>query len=165
MGGSPNASIKVVSSFILALDVMIFCKSKKRAEKTLRNIIPFIEKKLFLKVNKDKTGVAYISKVKFLDYTFYRYKGECRLRVHPKSREKMKNRLKELTHRGNGWGNEYRQLKLKQFITGWINYFSLADIKSLLMQTDEWLRCRIRAIYWKQWKKVKTRYKMIGKYN
>ena len=61
-------------------------------------------------------------------------------------------------------GNEFRQLKLMQFIRGWINYFSLADMKSLLIKTDEWLRRKIRAIYWKQWKKVKTRYKMIRKY-
>ena len=146
-------------------DVMIFCKSKKSAKRGLTNIIPFIEKKLFLKVNKDKTGVAHISKVKFLGYAFYRFRGECRFRVHQKSREKMRNRLKELTHRSNGWSNEYRQLKLRQFIIGWINYFSLADMKSLLIQIDEWLRRRIRAIYWKQWKKVKTRYKMIRKCN
>src|SRR5690606_10734883 len=65
-------------------DVMIFCKSKKSAKRTLSNITPFIEEKLFLKVNKDKTQVAHISKVRFLGYAFYRYKGKCRFRVHPK---------------------------------------------------------------------------------
>ena len=146
-------------------DVMIFCKSKKSAKRTLSNITPFIEEKLFLKVNKDKTQVAHISKVRFLGYAFYRYKGKCRFRVHPKSGEKMKNRLRELTHKNNGWDNDFRQEKLKQFIRGWINYFSLADMKTLLISIDEWLRRRIRAIYWKQWRKVKTRYKMIRKYN
>ena len=62
-------------------------------------------------------------------------------------------------------GNDFRILKLKQFIKGWVNYFSLADTKSKLLTIDEWLRRRIRAIYWKQWKRVKTRYKMIRKYN
>ena len=76
----------------------------------------------------------------------------------------MQARLRELTKRSNGWGNEFRQLKLTQFIRGWINYFSLADMKYLLLRVDEWLRRKIRAIYWKQWKKVKTRYKMIQKY-
>ena len=66
-------------------DCMIFCKSRKSAERTLKNIIPFIEGKLFLKVNRKKTEVAHISKVKYLGYTFYRYKGKCRFRVHPKS--------------------------------------------------------------------------------
>ncbi len=145
-------------------DCMIFCKSRKSAERTLKNIIPFIEGKLFLKVNRKKTSVAHISKVKYLGYAFYRYKGKCRFRVHPKSVTKMKDRIRELTKRNNGWGNEYRAMKLTQFVRGWVNYFSLADMKGLLEKTDEWLRHKIRAIYWKQWKKVKTRYRMIEKY-
>jgi group II intron reverse transcriptase/maturase len=146
-------------------DLMIFCKSKRGAKRVLKSIIVFIEKKLFLKVNTDKTVVAHISKVKFLGYTFYRWKGKCRLRIHKKSINKMKQKLKELTKKSNGWGNEYRILKLKQYIIGWLNYYRLADMKVILKRTDEWLRRRIRAIYWKQWKKVKTRYKMIRKYN
>lgn len=145
-------------------DCMIFCKSKKSARRTLENIIPFIEEKLFLKVNREKTSVAHISKVKYLGYSFYRLKGKCRFRVHPKSQEKMKNRIRELTSRSNGWGNEYRAMKLTQFIRGWTNYFKLADMKRLLQNTDEWLRRRIRAIYWKQWKRVRTRYKIFRKY-
>lgn len=146
-------------------DCMIFCKSRKSAERTLGNIVPFIEGKLFLKVNREKTKVAHISKVKYLGYAFYRYRGKCRLRVHPKSVAKMKRRIRELTARNNGWGNEYRFMKLRQFIKGWVNYFTLADMKKLLQETDEWIRRRIRAVYWKQWKRVRTRYKMIGKYN
>ncbi len=145
-------------------DCMIFCKSRKSAVRTLENIMPYIEGKLFLKVNRDKTKVAHISKVKYLGYSFYRYKGKCRMRIHSKSIAKMKAKLKELTSRSNGWGNEYRALKLKQFIRGWVNYFAMADMKQLLRSTDEWLRRKIRAIYWKQWKKIKTRYRMIKKF-
>lgn len=145
-------------------DCMIFCKSRKSAERTLRNIIPFIEGKLFLKVNQKKTSVAHISKVKYLGYAFYRYKGKCRFRVHPKSVTKMKDKIRELMRRNNGWGNEYRAIKLAQFVRGWINYFSLADMRKMLEKTDKWLRHKIRAVYWKQWKKVKTRYRMIKKY-
>lgn len=145
-------------------DCMIFCKSKKSAERTLENIIPYIEEKLFLKVNRDKTKVAYIRKVKYLGYSFYKYKGKCKFRVHPKSIAKMKAKLKELTSRSNGWGNEYRALKLTQFIRGWVNYFAMADMKQLLKGTDEWLRRKIRAIYWKQWKKIKTRYRILKKF-
>ena len=83
-------------------DCMIFCKSRKSAERTLKNIIPFIEKKLFLKVNRKKTEVAHISTVKYLGYSFYRHKGKCRFRVHPKSVTKMKNRIRELTDRNKG---------------------------------------------------------------
>ena len=144
-------------------DCMIFCKSKKSAERTLNNIVPYIEGKLFLKVNRIKTCVAHISKVKYLGYSFYRYKGKCRFRVHPKSVTKMKNKIREFTDRHNGWGNEYRAIKLTQFIRGWVNYFGMADMKRLLQDVDEWLRHKIRAIYWKQWKKVKTKYKELKK--
>ncbi len=142
-------------------DCMIFCKSRKSAERTLKNIIPFIERKLFLKVNRKKTGVEHISKAKYLGYSFYRYKGKCRFRVHPKSVTKMKDKIRELTDRNNGMSNAKREEKYQQFVRGWVNYFRLADMKKLLRETDEWARRRIRAVYWKQWKKVKTKYRML----
>ena len=142
-------------------DCMIFCKSKKSAERTLKNIIPFIEGKLFLKVNRKKTIVAHVSKVKYLGYSFYRNKGKCRFRVHPKSVAKMKNKIRELTDRNNGMSNAKREEKYQQFVRGWVNYFKLADMKNLLKDTDEWARRRIRAVYWKQWKKIKTKYRML----
>ena len=142
-------------------DCMIFCKSRKSAERTLENIIPFIERKLFLKVNRKKTEVLHISKVKYLGYSFYRYKGKCRFRVHPKSVTKMRNKIRELTNRNNGMSNTKREEKYQQFVRGWVNYFKLADMKKFLRETDEWARRRIRAVYWKQWKKVKTKYRML----
>ena len=142
-------------------DLIIFCKSKRSAKRALENIIPFIENKLFLKVNKDKTVVDYAGKVKFLGFTFYQYKGIARVRIHPKSITKMKNKIKEMTSRSNGMGNERRIKKLKSYIIGWVNYFKVADIKKLMSETDEWMRRRIRMIYWKQWKRVRTRFKML----
>ena len=83
------------------------------------------------------------------------------MRVHPKSIKKMKNHLRELTVRGNKWSNPEREEKLRKYATGWINYYRYADMRSLMETTDEWLRHRIRAVYWKQWKRVRTRYKML----
>ena len=145
-------------------DCMIFCKSRKSAERTLKNILPFIEGKLFLKVNREKTSIAHISKVKYLGYTFYNSKG-LRFRVHPKTVEKMKGKIRELTDRNNAWSNETRTVKIQQYVRGWVNYFKLADMKKLLLETDEWMRHRIRAIYWKQWKKVRTRIKKLRSLN
>ena len=142
-------------------DCMIFCKSKKSAQRTLKNIIPFIEEKLFLKVNRKKTEVAHISKVKYLGYTFYRCKGKCRFRVHPKSIKKMKDKVRELTDRNKGISNEVRKKRFQEYVRGWVNYFRLADMKTLLQETDKWARRRIRAVYWKQWKKIKTKYRML----
>ena len=142
-------------------DALIFCKSRKSAERTLANIIPFIEGELFLKVNRAKTTVTHVSKIKYLGYAFYRNRGKCRFRVHPKSAQKMKGRIREITQRNKGWSNDYRRQKLAEYVRGWINYYKFADMKGLMEETDEWLRRRIRAIYWKQWKKVKTRYRNL----
>ena len=142
-------------------DCLILCKSRKSAERTMNHIVPYITGKLYLKVNLGKTTVSHISKVKYLGYGFYRNKGKCRMRVHSKSVKKMKNRLRELTVRGNKWSNPEREEKLRKYTTGWVNYYRYADMKALMEQTDEWLRHRIRAVYWKQWKRVRTRYKML----
>ena len=142
-------------------NALIFCKSRKSAERTLEKIIPYIEGKLFFRVNRAKTTVTHVSKIKYLGYAFYRNRGECRLRVHPKAVRKMKERLRELTQRNKGWSNDYRRQKLSEYVRGWINYYKLADMRRLMKDTDEWLRRRIRAVYWKQWKKVKTRYRNL----
>jgi group II intron reverse transcriptase/maturase len=138
-------------------DMQILCKSRRSAERTLQNILPFIEGKLFLKVNKEKSQVTHVRNVKFLGYSFYRIKGKGRLRIPPKSIQKMKAKIKELTSRSNGWGNEKRKESLRQYIIGWIHYFKLADMDSLLARIDEWYRRRLRMVIWKQWKRVKTK--------
>jgi len=138
-------------------DMVIFCRSRRSAERTMRNIIPFIEGKLFLKVNRDKSQVAHVRGIKFLGYSFYIYKGEGRLRIHPKSVAKMKARIKELTSRSNGWGNDRRKEALSQYIKGWVQYFKLADMKKLLIKVDAWYRRRLRMVIWKQWKRIKTK--------
>ena len=138
-------------------DSMIFCKSKRAARRVKETITRFIERTLYLKVNKEKTVVSYVQGVKYLGYSFYVTKCKCRLTVHPKSKAKMKSRLKELTNRSNGWGYAKRKQKLKEYIRGWIGYYHLADMKRFLLDIDEWLRRRIRMCIWKSWKKPKTR--------
>jgi RNA-directed DNA polymerase len=145
-------------------DMLLFARTKRSAQRMLEHILPFIEGKLRLRVNREKTVVAYIGKIKFLGYGFYPSKDGIKLRVHAKSISKMKARVKELTARSNGFGYEKLKLKLKQFITGWLNYFKLADMKKLLKVTDQWLRRRIRMYIWKRWKRVRTRYAMLRKF-
>lgn len=123
----------------------------------MSSLIPYIEGKLLLKINREKSQVAPITKVKFLGYSFYKTKGEGRLRIHPKSVSKMKGRIKELTSRSNGWGDAHRKEKLRQYITGWVNYFKLADMRKLLLRIDTWYRRRLRMAIWKQWKRIKTK--------
>jgi group II intron reverse transcriptase/maturase len=144
-------------------DCMIFCKSKRAAERTKRSIIRYIEAELYLRVNEAKTSVGYVRGMKFLGYSFYVKSGECRLNVHPKSIAKFKSKLKELTGRSNGMGYERRKTVLRQFIVGWLEYFKLADMKSKLQVLDEWYRRRLRMCIWKCWKKVKTRFNNLCK--
>lgn len=139
-------------------DLMIFCKSKKAAQRTLEHTLPFIEGKLFLKVNREKTKVAHVNYVKYLGHSFYIHRGEGRLRIHPKSIRKLKDKVREVTGRSNGMGIQERKDRLNQVVRGWTNYFKLADAKNTLKALDEWLRSRIRMVTWKRWKKIRTRY-------
>jgi len=139
-------------------DVLIMKATRKAAERTRDSITEFIEKKLFLKVNRDKTIVARINQdVKYLGYGFYKTKDEWHFRVHPKSIAKIKKKIRLITARSNGWSLDWRRYKLKTLVNGWVNYFKLADMKTLLKEMDEWCRRRIRMVYWKQWKKTRTK--------
>ena len=139
-------------------DLMIFCKTKRAAERVLASITKFIEGKLFLKVNREKTTVAYVGDVKFLGYGFYVKDGEGQLRVHPTSVKKLKDKLRQLTGRSNGMSIQGRKMKLNQLIRGWVHYFKLANMKAMLERLDGWLRRRLRMVTWKRWKRVRTRY-------
>lgn len=149
-------------------DMMIFCGSKKAAYHALEEIKPFIEGKLFLKINVDKTKVRSIGSpdVKFLGFGFWiQRKGNgvsiVRDRPHKKSRDKCLSKLKELTSRSRGQSLDAFRRKLKAYIYGWIGYFGRSSMAKFALRTDEWLRRRIRQIYWKQWKRISTRYKAL----
>ena len=129
----------------------------------MASITRFLEEELRLRINKEKSAVDRPWKLKFLGFSFYRKKGETRIRVHPKSVIKLKAKLKAVTGRSNAMGVNERITKLKQIITGWVNYFGIADMGSLVKELDEWLRRRIRMCYWKRWKKIKTRHDNLVK--
>ena len=144
-------------------DCNIYVKSRKAAERVMKSITRFIEEDLKLKVNQEKSAVDRPWKLKFLGFSFYDSKGEYRVRVHGKSIKKFKAKLKELTGRSKGISMDERLLKLKQAIIGWVNYFGIADMKTLLRNLDEWVRRRIRMVIWKSWKRVRTRFKNLQK--
>lgn len=139
-------------------DCNIYVRSRKAADRVMVSITKFIEGKLKLKVNKEKSAVDRPWRRKFLGFSFYYKKGGVGIRVDPKPVEKLKRKLKEITGRSNAMSMGQRMLKIKQAITGWVNYFSIADMGRLAKSLDEWLRRRIRMCLWKQWKKIRTRY-------
>ena len=144
-------------------DANIYVKSKKSAERVMASITRFIEEKLKLKVNKEKSAVDRPWKLKFLGFSFYAKKGGTGIRVHPKPVEKFKQKLKEITGRSKSMSMEQRMEKLRQCIIGWVNYFNMADMNNLVKTLDKWLRRRIRMCFWKQWKKVKTKHENLVK--
>lgn len=139
-------------------DCNIYVKSKKAAERVMASITRFIEEELKLRVNKDKSAVDRPWKLKFLGFSFYHKKGGIGIRVHPKPVKKFKKKLKEATGRSKVKSLQEWTLKLNQIITGWVNYFKIADMGKTAKKLDEWLRRRIRMCFWKRWKKIKTKH-------
>jgi RNA-directed DNA polymerase len=84
-----------------------------------------------------------------------------RIRIAAKSLSRMKRKVKQLTRRNQGRSWEEIRDSLRRSVTGWVNYYALADAKGHMAQLDEWLRRRMRQIAWKQWKTPKNRYKRL----
>lgn len=144
-------------------DSLIFVRSEKAANRVLSSITNFIEKKLGLKVNVEKSRIARPNKTKFLGFGFYYdfKKEKYQLRPHEKSLQKFQRRLRQLTKRNWSISLDNRIVKLKQVIFGWVNYFKIANMKTALNVIDAKLRSRIRVIIWKQWKNNKKRIKSL----
>ena len=98
---------------------------------------------------------------KYLGFSFYKAKGKVEIIIHPKSIEKFKDKIREITSRSNTMSMKTRFLKLKQVIRGRVNYFKIANMKRIVQKLDEWIRRRIRMCYWKQWKTSKNRRKNL----
>ena len=138
-------------------DCNIYVRSMKAGERVMTSVDQFIEKRLKLKINKEKSAVDYPERRKFLGFSFYEKEGRVRIRVHPKSIGRLKEKLRKYTSRSNGSSIEARIERLNQVITGWANYFAIADMRDTCQKIDKWLRRRMRMCIWKQWKKVRTR--------
>lgn len=139
-------------------DCNIYVKSKKAGQRVMESITRYIEQELKLKVNKNKSAVDRPSKRKFLGFSFYIKGGEVRNFIHKKPIERFKDKVRAITSRSNGRSMEWRKEKLNQLITGWVNYFKIADMKNTARELDGWIRRRLRMCYWKQWKKIKTKH-------
>ena len=144
-------------------DFIILKRSRKAAERALESMTRFVEGRLFLRVNREKSHVARITRgVKYLGYSFYAARGgEVRPCVHPKSKARLKDRLREILARSNGQSLDWRRLRLAQLVRGWVAYFRLADMRGFLADLDKWVRRRIRCVYWKCWKRGRTKYRAL----
>ena len=145
-------------------DCIILVKSEKAASRVLASITKYIEKKLGLKVNAEKSKVTRPTQTKYLGFSFWMSKGgKWKPKPHLKSYQKLIRKLKQLTDRSWSISLDNRIKKINYLIRGWINYFRIANMKNKITEIDEHLRVRIRVIIWKQWKKIRTRCEALQK--
>jgi hypothetical protein len=142
-------------------DCNIYVKSPRAAERVMEGCIKFLEKKLRLKVNHKKSTTGSPTKLKFLGFSLYAMMGRIGIRVHEKPLERLKVRLKEITSRKRGGSIGQILTELSRLLNGWLGYYRIAYMKKYLQSTSEWLRRRMRQLYWKRWKRTLTRQKNL----
>ena len=141
-------------------DIVILAKSKRAGERLLESSKRYLEGKLKLKLNTEKSKVVSVYAIrnfKFLGFALGKGKNGIYIRAHAKSLKKAKQKLKELTSRSQGRNVRVVMRNVKIYIRGWLGYFGIASMKTTMQEWDGWLRRRIRMYIWKQWKKPKAR--------
>lgn len=146
-------------------DCLIMVRSKKAANRVMESITTFITKKLGLKVNVEKSKIARPNDIKYLGFGFYKKINPniWRPKPHIKSIEKFKYKLSQILLRKRGISLDQRLKELQYLIYGWVNYFRIADMKTLLTYIDKHIRRKMRVVIWKQWKNIKKRYTSLRK--
>jgi len=140
-------------------DFIILVKSQRAGERVMLSVQRFLERKLNLKVNQEKSQVALTNQTDFLGFTF---KG-TKIRWSEKAFQEFKRRVKRLTGRSWFVSMEYRYKKLAQYLRGWMNYFGISEYYRSIPEIDHWLRRRLRMCYWKQWRYARTKVRKLRK--
>ena len=147
-------------------DIVLLAKSERASERLLESSTKFLEGTLKLKVNREKSrtvSVFAIRNFKYLGFCFGRNGKGIYVRVHGKSWKKAKDKLRMLTSRSRCGSVVKTMERIKGYMRGWMNYYSMADMKSNIESLNGWLYRRIRMCIWKQWKLPRTRMrKLIG---
>ena len=142
-------------------DGRIYVHSRRAGERVMASITHYVEQRLKLKVSREKSVVDRATKRPFLGFGF-RYRGsEVKVTVAPKAQNRAKERLRELTSRRWGVSMERRIKEINRFTVGWTAYFAFADTPSPFRELDKWLRRRLRQVRWKEWKRVRTKLRML----
>ena len=147
-------------------DIVLLAKSERASERLLESSTKYLEETLKLKVNREKSrtvSVFAIRNFKYLGFCFGKNGKGIYVRVHGKSWKKAKEKLRMLTSRSRCGSIVKSMERIKEYMRGWLNYYSMADMKSNIESLNGWLYRRIRMCIWKQWKLPKTRKrKLIG---
>jgi group II intron reverse transcriptase/maturase len=142
-------------------DCNIYVRSRRAAERVMQSIRDFLQKRLKLKVNEEKSSVDRPWKLKYLGFSMYKNKDRVLIRLAPKTIERVKNKIREFTSRSQPVSMADRIRRINAYMGGWLGYFALAETPSVFQSLDEWLRRRLRMCLWREWKRVRTRYREL----
>jgi RNA-directed DNA polymerase len=141
-------------------DCNIYVRSQRAGERVMASIEQFLARRLKLKVNKAKSAVAKPGVRKFLGFSFTG--GEQpRRRIAPQAIHRFKAKVRELTRRTSGKNLPQLAKELSCYLVGWRAYFGFCETPSVLRKLDQWIRRRMRAVAWTQWKQRRTRYREL----
>lgn len=135
-------------------DCNVYVRSRRGGERVKEAVVRFLTSELSLRVNEAKSAVDRAGRRKFLGYSFY---SGSKLRIAPKSIERLKVRVRELTRRNRSINLQARLATLSRYLNGWMTYFRLTEAPSVLRDLDKWIARRVRSCVWKTWKRVRTR--------
>jgi RNA-directed DNA polymerase len=144
-------------------DCVIFVGSKRAGDRVMQSVSRFIEKKLRLKVNREKSAVGRPWERKYLGFCLTNSRKNPKIRIHWKTIKRFKQRVREITARRRGRSLSQVINELKQFMSGWWNYYGLTESFNRLRPLPHWIRRRLRALVWKHWKNRKTRVRELLK--
>lgn len=143
-------------------DANIYVKSEKAGQRVMQSVVKFLTNKLKLKVNEHKSAVARPWERKFLGFTFGKGKDLGKIKIHDSRIKRLKDKIRGSAKkmRGSNVSKSIREV-IMPIIRGWINYFGIAEIYKPFERLDGWIRRKIRAIFWRQWKNPRTRCKRL----
>jgi RNA-directed DNA polymerase len=144
-------------------DSNIYVKSERAAQRVKENISKYLEQKLKLKVNERKSAAARVQERKFLGFSFMSQGAGAKIRIAQESLEKMQRQIRRLTYRTRGRSLQETMRGLKQYLQGWHGYYGYCETPTVLERIEGWIRRRLRAMIWKQWRVCKHRYQELKK--
>jgi RNA-directed DNA polymerase len=145
-------------------DVRVHVRSERAGERVLAGVSEFLQRRLKLRVNKQKSSVRPATRASVLGFGFFRRSGgEVGIRVSRKARERLQHELRRLTRRRWRIAMPERLALLNRYLNGWCAYFGLAETPSIFEELDKWLRRRLRQVRWVEWKTPQARRRNLGR--
>jgi RNA-directed DNA polymerase len=144
-------------------DCSIYLKSEASAKRVAESIIGYIEEKLLLKVNREKTKISRPTESTLLGFSFFRSTNGWEIRISEKSVGRITKKVKDITNRSNGLSEKERIGKVQSMLVGWVTYYAIAKAKTVMKSLDELVRVRLRICQWKAWKRPRTRVRELLK--